>query len=147
MRHHLEQATICIIGLGYVGLPLAHAVAGGKCFFGFFYITQAVNLTKYFALNDNLNNANENYTKTAIVAGTFKSLKINVPSISVMGLTVTLRKNGADTALTLTVDSTGVHTVTEDVAVSADDLVNYKVVTAGVDGSAKVLICLEFEPS
>jgi len=35
MRHNLEQVVVCVIGLGYVGLPLAEAFAKSLRVIGF----------------------------------------------------------------------------------------------------------------
>ena len=56
MSHHLEQATICIIGLDYVGLPLAEAFSKSLRVIGFDTNAQKVNqlneLNKQTALTD-----------------------------------------------------------------------------------------------
>jgi len=43
MRHDLEQAVVCVIGLGYVGLPLAQAFAKSLKVVGFDIDRQRVN--------------------------------------------------------------------------------------------------------
>ena len=49
MRHDLEQAVVCVIGLGYVGLPLAQAFAKSLKVIGFDIDRQKLNELK--ALN------------------------------------------------------------------------------------------------
>jgi len=56
MRHNLEQAVVCVIGLGYVGLPLAQAFAKSLKVIGFDTNNKRINQLK------SLNQPNLNFT-------------------------------------------------------------------------------------
>ena len=43
MKYHLEEAVVCIVGLGYVGLPLAEAFSKSLKVMGFDTDTEKVN--------------------------------------------------------------------------------------------------------
>ena len=58
MKHDLEEAVVCIIGVGYVGLPLAEAFSGNLKVISF-----DINRDKIRKLNQN--NANRNLTFTS----------------------------------------------------------------------------------
>ena len=59
MKHGLDRAIVCIVGLGYVGLPLAEAFAKSPKTIGF-----DVNDDKIGKLNRNNDNQNLTFTKT-----------------------------------------------------------------------------------
>lgn len=122
--------------------------AGGaaKVLFGF-NIVRIGTATGFWGLNSNTTKTNENLAKTPIVAGKFTKMIINVGTFSfdVAG-TITLRKNGVSTALSITFEATGVFVDTDEVSVNENDLVNFT--GSGVmTGNADVLVCLVFEPS
>ena len=132
-----------------LGLPLPHAGVS-KCYFGFNHVTVVGSYTKYCLLNDRTSQTLEVNAQTPIVAGTFKSLRVNcfTYTLDAGDLTLTLRVNGVSSALVLHITGTGIFSVTQDVAVSTDDLVNLMAVAGGTSaGQAKFSFCVEFEPS
>jgi len=56
MRHNLEQAVVCVVGLGYVGLPLAQAFARSLKVIGFDNNNKRVNQLR------SINQPNLNFT-------------------------------------------------------------------------------------
>ena len=60
MKHHVDETTVCIIGLGYVGLPLVEAFAKSMRVIGF-----DIKVKKIAELNDSNDNQNPIFTNDA----------------------------------------------------------------------------------
>lgn len=104
--------------------------------------------TKYVAL-DGTEQTTESVAKVPFPAGTLKSLKINVISntMDALGLfTVTIRKNGANTALTLNIGESdlGLFTIDTDVSVAENDFIDVALIEAFTSGGVSVMVAFSF---
>jgi len=123
----------------------------GLILFGFYYATSSFTVSPlYYGLNGTGTTVSENYVKTAIVAGTFKKLKINISANTrTVAVVFTLRVNSQNTALTLTVNAgqTGIFETQTDVVAAENDLVNMMISSGAGNGIVYWSQSIVFEPS
>lgn len=116
----------------------------------FHSLNQAQNTTVYAGGYIGANqSATETDVQVPVSAANFKNLRAVVNSALPSGqtCTVTVRKNGVDTALTLTITSgdgtTSVKNIVNEIAFADDDILTIKVVLSATTGSRYVVISLE----
>lgn len=100
------------------------ATSGGARYAGVSNTTAGA--IRYFMLNtSNFVSTTESLAQTALNDITLNTLYVNVATFTYGGTyIVTLRVNGAPTALTLTIGALGVATISSPVIITAGDLVN-----------------------
>ena len=147
----LLQAA-CVAGGCHPTAPPGPPVTPTKCYFGAVHVQHDKELTFYFALNGDLKSSIEPQHQTAVVEGKFTALKINVwEHDNPWDTIITLRRNGANTALTVTIPAMtkGIFTTEADVEVDTDDLMAFSVTKQDESewGLIGFLALLEFEPA
>ncbi|MCK4500874.1 hypothetical protein KAU11_10265 [Candidatus Babeliales bacterium] len=111
-------------------------------------IDVASGTSKYVPVGGGLEQATESFSQGNFPAGTFKNMRIYNNNVwSGSGLQIILRKNGVDTALDVTVTSTGTYTVdASEVTVTATDEVNFRLYAISATGTAYISVVIEFVP-
>lgn len=142
----LQQA--CVAGGCHPTAPPGPPTVPVVCFFGYVGLRQSTTIIYFYPLHEYYPSATERDGQGLMWPGTFKEMKVNVSTNTRNGPTLfLLRVNGANSALTVTIPAgaTGLFTVTKDVAIALDDLVNFMEQTTGTSGSITLTPALKFE--
>ncbi len=129
------------------------AAKSGKVVFGMMLQGALGNVVSWYHVQGPYAFSSEAEVQTPLCAGTLKKFVINVIAnpYTEGSVVITIRKNGADTALTLTVGfgDTGIYTIASDVAVADNDLIAVKIDPTSCDEQYgfNYNFRLEFEPT